>query len=94
MSDLISKAKAQFLYYWLFILKLVIGIIVTVAIGCVSNLTGTDWSTETPTQHFVAICVIIALVGDKVLALFDKTLAQVQQDVEDDKKQQPPNVAP
>lgn len=77
MSEFLSKAQEQFIIYRLLILKVLLTLSVTFCLAWQTALAQGKWSKLDGDEKFYTACCIIALMGDKLIAFVDKTVAQL-----------------
>lgn len=77
MSEFLTKAQESFLIYRLLIGKMLLTVAVTFALGWQALFAQTKLSTLDNDERFYSAMVLLALVGDKLIAFFDKTVSQL-----------------
>lgn len=77
MSELLSQAQEQFLIFRLLYGKILLTILVTFCLAWQTAMAQTKWTNLDGNEKFFTACCIIALIGDKLIAFFDKTAASI-----------------
>lgn len=77
MSEWLTRTQEQWLVYRLLIAKTVLTVLVTFCLGYQATMSNLKWSNMDNDERVLAVIAIIALVGDKLIAFFDKTAARL-----------------
>jgi hypothetical protein len=77
MSEFLTKAQETWLIYKLLIGKIFLTIMVTFCLAWQTAMAEGKWSKMDNDEKFYICCCILALVGDKLIAFFDKTASAI-----------------
>lgn len=77
MSEFLTKAQETWLIYRLLIAKIILTIVITFCLAWQTAMAHDKWSNLDGDEKFYIACCLMALVGDKLVAFFDKTASAI-----------------